>query len=126
LDARHTGSRLTLRAHSDFQRVFAAKTRFFRNGLGFCYRKALHLEFRFGISIPKRFGKAVERNKVRRRLKEIFRTSGVLPHDAELVLCVSKPCRELTFAFLKETCDWAFSKIARARIPDDKESAANG
>jgi len=125
LNARHTGSRLTLRAHSDFQRVFAAKTRFFRNGLGFCYRKASQLEFRFGISIPKRFGKAVERNKVRRRLKEIFRVCEALPRDTEVVLCVSKPCRDLTFALLKETCDWAFSKIARARVPD-VSGPANG
>jgi len=110
--------RLTLRAHSEFQRVFAAKTRLFRNGLGFCYRKASGVEFRFGISIPKRFGKAVERNKVRRRLKEIVRNSAALPGCAEIVFCVSKPCCELTYEILKETCEWAFARITRVKLPD--------
>ena len=110
--------RLTLRVYSDFQRVFAAKTRFFRNGLGFCYRKASGIDFRFGVSIPKRFGKAVERNQLRRRLREIIRRSESLPDFAEIVFCVSKPCRELSFLTLKATCDWGFDKIVRARLPE--------
>ena len=69
---------VTLRSYSEFRRVFDTKARFFRNGLGFCYRRANNILFRFGISIPKRFGKAVERNKLRRRIKEIIRQTG---HD---------------------------------------------
>ncbi len=114
----HAIGRLTLRAHSEFQRVFAAKTRLFRNGLGFCYRKASGVEFRFGVSVPKRFGKAVERNKVRRRLKEIVRVCSTLPDSVEIVFCISKPCCELTYEILKETCDWAFARISRVKLPD--------
>lgn len=86
--------------------------------MGFCYRKAFGVEFRFGVSIPKRFGKAVERNKVRRRLKEIVRNSAMLPDYAEIVFCVSKPCCELTYEILKETCEWAFARISRVKLPD--------
>ena len=116
MNGQNAGSRLTLRAHSEFQRVFAARTRFFRNGLGFCFRKASDAEFRYGISIPKRFGKAVERNKIRRRLKEVIRRSELLPRDAQIVVCVSKPCGELTFDSIKTACDWAFVKIAHAKV----------
>ena len=123
MGAPHAIGQLTLRAHSDFQRVFAAKTRLFRGGLGFCYRKAFGVEFHFGVSIPKRFGKAVERNKVRRRLKEIVRTSTTLPGSLEIVFCVSRPCCELTYEILKETCEWAFARIARVKLPDPAVSS---
>ena len=87
--ARNSGVK-TLRAYSEFRRVYATKTRFFRNGLGFCYRRAENLVFRFGISIPKHFGKAVERNKLRRRIKEIIRHCHCIPLYSEIVFCVNR------------------------------------
>lgn len=88
----------------------------FRNGLGFCVRKADGLSFRFGMSVPKRFGKAVDRNKIRRRLREIVRCSGALPDSAEIVFCINRPCRLLTFSVLKDACEWAFVKIERLKV----------
>mgnify|MGYP002627475768 CR=1 FL=1 len=108
----------TLRAYSEFRRVYATKTRFFRNGLGFCYRRAENLVFRFGISIPKHFGKAVERNKLRRRIKEIIRHCHSVPLNSEIVFCVRKPCSEFTFDSLKQICEWGFNKISHSEISD--------
>ena len=108
---------ITLRAYSEFRRVFASKARFFRNGLGFCYRIAENIVFRFGVSIPKRFGKAVERNKLRRRIKEIIRHSNSVPSNSEIVFCVRKPCCEFTFESLKQICEWGFNKISHTKIP---------
>ncbi|MBQ3644433.1 MAG: ribonuclease P protein component [Candidatus Riflebacteria bacterium] len=113
----------TLRAYSDFRRVFATKARFFRNGLGFCFRRAENLDFRFGISIPKHFGKAVERNKLRRRLKEIVRHCSCIPLFSEIVFCVRKPCSDFTFESLKQTCEWGFNKISHSRIPVEAKIA---
>jgi ribonuclease P protein component len=121
VSGQNAGNRLTLRAHSEFQRVFAARTRFFRNGLGFCFRKDSDSEFRYGISIPKRFGKAVERNKVRRRLKEVIRRSALLPLAAQVVVCISKPCDLLSFDLIKSTCEWAFVKISNAKIKSEPD-----
>lgn len=111
------GSRTTLRTHSDFQRVFKEGTRIFRNGLGFCIRKVALPGFRFGLSVPKRFGKAVERNRVRRQLKEIIRLAGNLPEAAEVVFLVNRPCCQLSFQQLKDICNWAFKKIQRVKNP---------
>lgn len=108
---------VTLRSYSEFRRVFASKTRFFRGGLGFCYRRFENLSFRFGISIPKRFGKAVERNKLRRRIKEIIRHSSSIPINSEIVFCVRKPCAEFTYNSLKQICEWGFNKISHTKIP---------
>ncbi|MDD3000360.1 MAG: ribonuclease P protein component [Candidatus Riflebacteria bacterium] len=106
-------SRSTLRAHSEFKRVYSAKTRLFRNGLVFYYRKADGVVFRFAVSVPKRYGKAVERNKVRRRLKEIIRTAETLPEMTEVVFGVNSKCSELSYMKLKLACDWAFEKMSR-------------
>lgn len=106
----------TLRAYSEFRRVFATKARFFRNGLVFCYRKERDLPFRFGVSIPKRFGKAVERNKFRRRIKEIIRHSKCIPIYSEVVFCLRKPCSDFSFDSLKQTCEWGFNKIAQSKF----------
>lgn len=108
--------RSTLRTHSDFQRVFNEGIRFFRDGLGFCVRKVRGIDFRYGISIPRRYGNAVERNRLRRRLREIIRMADPPLASAEIVFSLRKPCRDLSFSALKSTCEWAFARIDRARF----------
>ncbi len=115
--------RATLRAHSEFQRVFKEGTRFFRDGLGFCVRKVAGADFRFGLSVPKRFGNAVLRNRLRRRIKEVIRHSNSLPESAELVICVNRPCAQFSFASLQLTCEWAFSRVGRMRLPEQASPA---
>ncbi|MBU1107632.1 MAG: ribonuclease P protein component [Candidatus Riflebacteria bacterium] len=110
--------RATLRAHSEFQRVFKEGTRFFRDGLGFCVRKAEGAEFRFGLSVPKRFGNAVLRNRLRRRIREIIRHSTALPDSAELVICVNRPCAQFSFMSLQAVCEWAFARVSRMPVSD--------
>jgi ribonuclease P protein component len=112
----HDSGRATLRAHSEFQRVFKEGTRFFRDGLGFCVRKVVGVPFRFGLSVPRRFGNAVLRNQLRRRIREIIRRTEALPESAELVVCVNRPCIQFSFASLQSALEWAFSRIARMRI----------
>ncbi len=88
----------------------------FRNGLGFCVRKAKGIPFRYGVSLPRRYGCAVERNKVRRRLREIVRTAASLPESAEVVFCVNRPCSALSYDVLKNACDWAFKKVSQLKL----------
>ncbi len=108
-----------MRAHSEFQRIYREGYRFFRNGLGFCVRKVRGIEFRYGISIPRRFGNAVERNLLRRRLREIIRNAASLPEGAEIVFCARKSCRAMSFPMLKDTCNWAFGKVGRLKYQDE-------
>lgn len=89
----------------------------FRDGLGFCVRKVRDIEFRYGLSVPKRFGKAVERNRLRRRLREIIRLAKLPPASAELVISLRRPCREMSFAALQTACNWAFARINRMEYP---------
>lgn len=109
--------RSTLRAHSDFQRIYSSKLRLFRDGLTFYYYKAEDLVFRFAVSIPKRFGKAVERNTIRRRIKAIVKNVDSIPDNTEIIFCVNSPCKELSYEKLLCACEWVFDKINRIKTP---------
>lgn len=105
----------TLRARSEFQRVYDEGVRFSRNGLGFCVRKAEADDFRFGIAVSKRYGNAVRRNRLRRQIKEIIRLTAVLPTSVEVVLSVYRPCKFLDFVVLRDALHWGFARMGKIK-----------
>ena len=117
--------RSTLRTHFEIKRVFKEGTRFFRNGLGFYVRKPAEGKFRFAMAVPKRFGKAVARNLLRRRLRELIRLSPRLPESTDVIICVYKPCQELSFEILSKTLTWAFNKISKADFGSKHDARRN-
>lgn len=64
---------LRLKKQSDFQKLFAKGKRMFSKSLTVIYTPSGHT--RMGISVGKRHGKAVERNRIKRLLREAFRLS---------------------------------------------------
>ena len=80
-----------LRLRSDFARVFARKRRA-ADDLMVVYVAPNGLPWsRLGLSVGRRIGGAVQRNYVRRGLREAFRTSkGRLPGGLDIV-CVALP-----------------------------------
>jgi len=103
----------SLRTRADFDRVFDGGRRFFRRGLGFYYRLTSLEVFRYGISTPRRFGIAVERNKFRRRVREALRLSGERSAGIEMVICLSRKCSEVGYAEVCSTIEWALRRIRR-------------
>jgi ribonuclease P protein component len=73
---------------------------------------------RLGISVPRRVGSAVDRNRVRRRLKEIFRRTRPLFGDtaARLVLNVRPSAAGASFSELSEDYRTAVTR-ALSRLP---------
>jgi ribonuclease P protein component len=73
---------------------------------------------RLGISVPRRVGKAVARNRVRRRLREIFRRHrSLVPESAlSLVINVRPTAAAATFAELLEDYRTTVSR-ALSRLP---------
>lgn len=58
---------------------------------------------RLGLSVSKKVGGAVKRNKVRRRLKEIFRSSAEsLPGGADFVISALPSAAEASFEELND------------------------
>ena len=77
---------------------------------------------RLGLSVSKKVGTAVKRNGVRRRLKEIFRSSSVgLPADLDFVISARPASAEATFEELSEEFQRLLAKLTKdvvTREPD--------
>jgi ribonuclease P protein component len=99
----HRRKSTSLTASPEFERVY-------RNGS--VYRGKLfsvHVlpntigKLRLGLSVSKKVGSAVKRNKVRRRLKEVFRSSMErLSGDLDFVISARPAAAEATFEELNE------------------------
>jgi len=60
-------------------------------------------QFRLGVSVSKKLGNAVVRNRIRRLLKEIVRHHGdSLPGGIDLILIARKPAVDLTYQELEK------------------------
>lgn len=92
----------TLKTNREFERVFRQGRSVSDGFLVLLGRKSKKPPLRIGFCISKKTGKAVVRNRLRRRLKEIFRQlEGRLDSRWDLVM-VSKPSSvTLTFQQLK-------------------------
>ena len=103
----------SLRTRAEFDRVFAGGRRFFRQGLGFYFRLTSDDVFRYGISVPRRFGIAVERNTFRRRVREALRLSDERAPGIEMVICLARKCSDIGYAEIRSTIGWALRRIRR-------------
>ena len=73
-------------------------------------------EPRLGLSVSKKVGSAVTRNVVRRRLKEIFRSSGSgLPVDLDLVVSARPASAEASYQELNDEFFRSLSRITKTR-----------
>lgn len=64
-----------------------------RNGL---------LQSRVGIAVPGRLGKAVDRNRIRRRIREVFRSLPDIPAGVDVVVVAKSSAKDARFAELIE------------------------
>ncbi|NLK12720.1 MAG: ribonuclease P protein component [Candidatus Phytoplasma sp.] len=80
--------------------------------------------FRFSLSIGKKYGKAHERNLIKRRIREVIRFyKEEISTDVEFVIVIKPKARELTFAEIKENLEKLMIRsklIVRKEIEDEK------
>jgi ribonuclease P protein component len=81
---------LRITSEKDFGRVLASKS-VVRRGPMRLYTAPNELEIpRFGVSVSKSCGSAVERNKLKRRVREVFRTNqGQIKSGFDYILIIS-------------------------------------
>lgn len=92
----------SLKRHEDFQKVYGIRK--FLANRDFVLYRAVNPEGknRIGISAGKKLGNSVERHRITRRLREIFRKSlPELKPGFDLVLVVRKPAMEAGFKELE-------------------------
>jgi ribonuclease P protein component len=73
---------------------------------------------RFGFSVSRRVGKAVARNKVRRRLREILRRAPLKP-GWDIVFIARPPAATTSYAELKQSVEGLLSR-ARLLMREDE------
>ena len=71
---------VSLKSNRDFRRLYSRGRRAVCPTMAVYVRRGLPGQNRLGITVSKKLGNAVTRNKVRRRLREIYRL-----HEGELV-----------------------------------------
>ncbi|MFV0275337.1 MAG: ribonuclease P protein component [Bacilli bacterium] len=68
---------------------------------------------KFGITVPKKLGNAVVRNKTKRRIKEIVRTNKIFFNfPGEYIIIVREPVLSQDFLEIKKSLIYAFKKIS--------------
>jgi ribonuclease P protein component len=126
-----------LRKHADFQRVYKAGRKQFGKQMSYFFmlRQPLNPEAtparnlsdaspanaslspdpRIGLTVPKALGKAVDRNRIKRRMREAVRSQLTLLHvPVDVVLHPRRTVIDLDFAALKLEVAAVFRAIQRA------------
>jgi ribonuclease P protein component len=104
-----------LRKRREFEECYASGVRVSGRFLQlFVHWKGAQGSARLGISIPKRAGKAVIRNRLRRRIREIFRRNRALLGTAGMDLVIQCRPQAASASFPRLLADYSDS-VARAR-----------
>ena len=97
-----------LKKQSDFQKLFSGGKRAFSPSLTVVYRKSEKQIM--GISVGKRHGKSVTRNKIKRLLREAYRLNiGEMKGSYSMVL-IPKVCQEYSFQTFQKHLQWIIKK----------------
>ena len=91
---------LRIKKQGDFQRLFQKGKRAFSPSLTLLYRPSD--KTRMGISIGKKHGKSVQRNKVKRLLREAFRATMDEMKGTYSVILIPKVAEEYSFHTFKK------------------------
>lgn len=99
---------LRLKKQSDFQKLFQKGKRGFSPSLTVVYRE--NPEMKMGVSVGKKHGKSVQRNRIKRLLREAFRaTQGEMKGTYSLVL-LPKVSEKYDFLTFKRHLQWIIKK----------------
>jgi ribonuclease P protein component len=122
-----------LRKHADYQRVYKASRKNFAKQMSYFFvpRTAEEIEHdmdgasgaRVGLTVGKVMGKAVDRNRIKRRMREAVRKNlGALTTPVDVILHPRRSVIELEFAQLDREVATVFRTIqkmaARMPVPD--------
>ena len=107
-----------LRKHADYQRVYRESRRYSSASMSYFFRARPNEESagalpRVGLTAGRVLGGAVERNRIRRRMREAVRLHlSELPSHVDVVLHPRKMVLEMEFARLEREVSRVFASVA--------------
>lgn len=113
-------SEFRLRRHADYQRVYKAGRKQFGRQMAYFFaprdaEAAARCDTdgpRVGLTVPKALGKAVARNRIKRRLREAVRAAlPALSAPVDVVLHPKRSVLEAEFALIQREVEAIFRKI---------------
>ena len=120
-------ARLRLRKHADYQRVYTSSRKQFSKQISFFYslrpemgpdgkvRRCETASARVGLTVGKVLGKAVERNRIKRRMREcVRRHAKTLTYPVDVILHPRRTVLEMEFAKLDREVAQIFRMIEAA------------
>ena len=99
---------LRLKKQTDFQKLFQKGKRGFSPSITVVYTSSS--ELKMGISIGKRHGKSVQRNKIKRLLREAFRAVASDIKGKYAIVLIPKVSEEYTLETFKRHLQWIVKK----------------
>lgn len=110
-----------IRKADDFSSVFGFRGRYFSEHLIVHYKPNQKTQRRVGFVVAKKIAKrAVDRNYMRRVLRELCRHEPALLDGADVVVQVKKPFRNQRFLILKQELNTLFVKIQHKIAQENK------
>lgn len=106
---------LSLRKNQDFKRVYKKSSAFRNREFTILIKNNGTSKPRFGFSISKKIGKANERNKLKRRLREIVRKKYKNINGVDLVIIPKVSCKDLDYKSLEKSLDHCMNKAFKAK-----------
>jgi len=110
----------TLRQHADYQRVYKASRKQFAKQMAYFFTpRAAEAPSdttgpRIGLTVPKALGKAVDRNRIKRRLREAIRRAlPSLTASVDVVLHPKRSTLTLDFAIIEQEVAEIFRAIEK-------------
>ena len=102
--------RISLRKDTDFQRVYKKNQAFFNRDFTVLIKNNGLSYPRFGFSISKKIGKANQRNRLKRRLRDIVRNNYKNLNGVDIVIIPKMHVTEFDYIRLKKSLGHVLSK----------------
>jgi len=106
-----------LRKHADYQRVYKESRKHFSQSMSYFFRTRTEQDNvpegpRVGLTAGRVLGKAIERNRIKRRMREVVRINlNRLPRTVDVVLHPRKSVIDMEFAKLENEVARIFSTV---------------